>query len=83
MAKYSQMRAIDIWYDRIDVDELLDHLPEKSFRQQAEADIRKATHGGAEHDFPKLVDLEKGQPQIRDNPPLGLSPPARRGAGIH
>jgi uncharacterized protein (DUF2252 family) len=74
MARFSQMRAIDVWYERIDVENLLEHLPEKSFREQARAEIRKASHGGPEHDFPKLVDLEKGQPQIRDNPPLIYHP---------
>jgi uncharacterized protein (DUF2252 family) len=74
MARFSQMRVIDVWYERIDVDDLLEHLPEKSFREQARADIRKASHGGPEHDFPKLVDLEKGQLQIRDNPPLIYHP---------
>ncbi|HTQ37972.1 MAG TPA: DUF2252 domain-containing protein [Pirellulales bacterium] len=74
MARYSQMPALEIWYERIDVDELLDHLPEKSFREQAQADIRKAAHGGTEHDFPKLVELEKDQPKIRDNPPLVYHP---------
>jgi uncharacterized protein (DUF2252 family) len=73
-ARFSQMPALDVWYERIDVEELLDHLPEKSFRKQAEADIRKAAHGGAEHDFPKLVDLEGKQPRIRDNPPLIYHP---------
>jgi uncharacterized protein (DUF2252 family) len=72
--RFAQMRAIDVWYERIDVEDLLEHLPEKSFREQARAEIRKASHGGAEHDFPKLVDLEKGQPQIRDNPPLVYHP---------
>ena len=74
MARFAEMRAMDIWYERIDVDELLDHLPEKSFREQAQADIRKATHGGVEHDFPKLVEVEKGRPQIRDNLPLVYHP---------
>ena len=68
------MRAIDVWYERIDVDDLLEHLPEKSFREQTRAEIRKASHGGPEHDFPKLVELEKGQPKIRDNPPLIYHP---------
>jgi len=73
-ARFSQMRAIDVWYERIDVEDLLENLPEKSFRKQAEADIRKASHGGTEHDFPKLVDLERGKPQIRDNLPLIYHP---------
>jgi len=74
MSRFAQMRAIDVWYERIDVEDLLEHLPEKSLRKQAEADIRKAKHGGAEHDFPKLVSLEKQQPQIRDNLPLIYHP---------
>jgi uncharacterized protein (DUF2252 family) len=74
MSRFAGMQAIDIWYERIDIEELLEHLPEKSFREQAEDEIRKAAHGGAEHDFPKLVDLEKDRPQIRDNPPLIYHP---------
>ncbi len=74
MARFAEMPAIEVWYERIDVDQLLQHLPEKSFREQARADIRKAAHGGPEHDFPKLVDLEKRDPQIRDNPPLVYHP---------
>ncbi len=75
MARFSEMAPIDIWYERVDVDELLDHLPEKTFRDQARADIRKASHGGPEHDFPKLVEIEKGRPPlIRDNLPLIYHP---------
>ncbi len=74
MARFAGMPAIGIWYERVEVEELLGHLPEKSFRQQAMADIRKASHGGAEHDFPKLVSLEEGKPLIRDNPPLVYHP---------
>jgi uncharacterized protein (DUF2252 family) len=75
MARFSQMSALDVWYERVDVENMLNHLPEKSFREQAQADIAKAAHGGTEHDFPKLVRLEKkGPPQIRDNPPLIYHP---------
>ncbi len=74
MARFAQMGALQIWYERVNVDDLLAHLPEKSFRAAAEAEIRKATHGGPEHDFPKLVDVEQKQPTIRDNPPLIYHP---------
>jgi uncharacterized protein (DUF2252 family) len=74
MARFSQMRALDIWYERVNVEDLLAHLPEKSFRAAAQAEIRKATHGGPEHDFPKLVDVEGKLPTIRDNPPLIYHP---------
>jgi uncharacterized protein (DUF2252 family) len=74
MARFAEMRAIEVWYERIDVDDLLDHLPERSLRDEAREELRKASHGGPEHDFPKLVDLVKERPQIRDNPPLIYHP---------
>ncbi len=74
MARFAQMPSIDVWYERIDVEELLGHLPEKTFRQQTQDEIRKATHGGPEHDFHKLVDAEQGKPKIRDNHPLVYHP---------
>jgi hypothetical protein len=74
MTRLSQLPAIEVWYERVDVEDLLDHLPEKSFREQAREQIRKAAHGGPEYDFPKLVAQKRGLSQIRDHRPLIYHP---------
>jgi uncharacterized protein (DUF2252 family) len=71
LARLSQMRAIDVWYERVDVDGLLARFPEKAFRQRDREEILKASHGIAEHDdVPKLLEQEAERPRIHDNPPL-------------
>src|SRR5262249_11061496 len=74
MTRLAKLPAIDVWYERIDVDELLAHLPEKSFRDQAREQLRKAAHGGPEADFPKLVEQQRGRSVIRDHEPLIYHP---------
>ena len=68
------MRAIDVWYERVDVSELLAKSPQKEFRKQDREEIRKASLGIQEHDNPKLWGQSDGQIQIRDNPPLIYHP---------
>jgi uncharacterized protein (DUF2252 family) len=74
MARLATLPVIDVWYERIDVDQLLAHLPEKALRDQARAQIREASHGGPEHDFPKLAKEIRGRSLIRDHVPLIYHP---------
>jgi uncharacterized protein (DUF2252 family) len=74
IARLSRMRAIDVWYERVDVDALLARCPETAFRQQDREQIIKATHGITEHDVPKLLEHNTEQPRIHDNPPLIYHP---------
>jgi uncharacterized protein (DUF2252 family) len=74
MTRFAGMRALDVWYDRIDGKDFLDRLPSKTVREQTRAQFRKAARGLAEHSLPDLVDQASGQPRIRDNPPLIYHP---------
>jgi uncharacterized protein (DUF2252 family) len=74
MARFAGMRALDVWYERIDVEDLLDRFPGKTIREQTEAQIHKASRGMAEHELPSLLDPHGGHPRIRDNPPLIYHP---------
>jgi len=70
MARYAEMRAMEVWYDRIDVEQVLAELPsaaQKRFRARVE---KSRTQSVAGHDFPKLVESSGSGPRIKDNPPL-------------
>jgi uncharacterized protein (DUF2252 family) len=74
MTRLAQLPAIDVWYERIDVEDLLAHLPEKPFRDQTRDEVRKAAHGGPGVAFPKIVAHDTKGFQIRDNYPLVYHP---------
>ena len=71
MTEYSFMKALDIWYDRIDLERLIDAVPDEEERARIEKKIEKARgRTVAEHDFPKLAEHVGSTPRIKDNPPL-------------
>jgi uncharacterized protein (DUF2252 family) len=74
MTRFSQMRAIDVWYARVDVDQLLARFSDKAFNQSDREQIRKASHGFTEHEFPRLLEQDGEQTLIHDNPPLIYHP---------
>ena len=72
MAEYAFMKALDIWYDRIDLERLLDATStDEEARARIEQRVEKARgRSVAEHDFPKLAEHVGSTPRIKDNPPL-------------
>jgi uncharacterized protein (DUF2252 family) len=74
LARLSRMRAIDVWYERVDVNDLLSRSTQKEFCKQDREEIRKASLGIPEHENPKLWGESDGQIQIHDNPPLIYHP---------
>ena len=70
MARYADMRAMELWYDRVDVDQVIAELPAAA-RKRLTARVEKTRgQSPAEHDFPKLVESNGAHPRIKDNPPL-------------
>jgi uncharacterized protein (DUF2252 family) len=71
MAEFAQMRALEVWYARLDSETILPSIKDQEAQKRLERRVQKAestdTH---EVDFPKLVTVENGEPTIRDNPPL-------------
>jgi uncharacterized protein (DUF2252 family) len=71
MAESSRMRALEVWYASLDVEDILSQIknPEsrKRFRKRL-AKVRKRSV--AEHDFPSLAETASESVKIRDNPPL-------------
>jgi len=69
LLNYSSMRYLDIWYSHLDLRS--PPLPEdrvlRALMTRAE---RKADRRTGLHAFPRLTETVRGQPRIRDNPPL-------------
>ena len=74
MARFAGMRALDVWYERFNVEDLLEQFPSKTLREQTRAQVERAERGLAEHELPDLIDQCGEEPRIRDNPPLIYHP---------
>ena len=87
MGNYATMRALDVWYDRIDLQRYEDRTadPEimatirKRVAERIESEKRKSA---PEHLFPKLVAHEGARPMIKDDPPLIFHPTAELAPGL-
>lgn len=76
MAEFAKMRALEVWYDSIEVADLLQAIGDKKARERAKKRIDKVIcRDVVEYDYPKLVDSAGGVHRIKDNPPLIYHPP--------
>jgi len=83
ISDYAFMRALEVWYDRIDIERFLKEAPDEETRQRAEQRIEKArARSVAEHDFPKLAEHQGATPVIKDNPPLIFHPSRELAPGV-
>jgi uncharacterized protein (DUF2252 family) len=71
MTVFSEMRVLDVWYNAIDVEELLTTIQDEEARRRARKRLARARERSVlEHDFPELVHTDGLEPTIRENPPL-------------
>ncbi|MFP4894985.1 DUF2252 domain-containing protein [Paraburkholderia sp. EG304] len=79
MHDYASMRALDVWYDRIDLQKYQDRSGDpaiveaahKRIAHRIEVERRKTV---PDHLYPKLVSQEGALPRIKDEPPLIFHP---------
>ncbi|ASV99453.1 DUF2252 domain-containing protein [Paraburkholderia aromaticivorans] len=79
MHDYASMRALDVWYDRIDLQKYQDRTGDpaiveaarKRIAQRIEMERRRTV---PDHLYPKLVTEADGQPRIKEEPPLIFHP---------
>jgi uncharacterized protein (DUF2252 family) len=71
----AERSPLDIWYDRIDLDRLLQEAPDERARKHRERLHRQARKRVAENLYPKLVSTRAARPRIADQPPLISHPP--------
>jgi len=75
MAEYAQMTVLDVWYSRIDLDELISVFKDEQTSKRIQKRLAAARQRSvAEHDFPKLAAMSGQAPTIKDNPPLIYHP---------
>jgi uncharacterized protein (DUF2252 family) len=70
MAEYATLRAIDVYYNRVDVESILEYANKraKPFLQNT---VKAASHHDALHELPKLTEIGvDGRRHIVDRPPL-------------
>ena len=71
MREFSQMRALDLWYTHLDVQDLIPTIRDRQARKDAQKQVAHARKRNVlEHDFPKLATVVGSSPKIKDNPPL-------------
>ena len=71
MAEFSRMRALDVWYARIDVEDMLSQIKNPESRKRFRKRLAKARKRSVtEHEFPILADTARESVTIKDNPPL-------------
>jgi uncharacterized protein (DUF2252 family) len=73
MAEYASMRAIDVYYARVDVNAILE-FANKRARPYLESTIHAAAHHDALHQLPKITTLTDGRRRITDHPPIITHP---------
>ncbi|MGH8507292.1 MAG: DUF2252 family protein [Gammaproteobacteria bacterium] len=76
--RYGRMlQTLEVWYARIDSEDILGLLPNARMNARVRQRIAKATERrGSEVDFPELAGMVGGRIRIRDNPPLIFHPEA-------
>jgi uncharacterized protein (DUF2252 family) len=87
MADYASMRALEVWYDKINVQRYVDQLadPEvvkearKRLAERVAAEKKKTP---VDHLYPKFVTKEGARPMIKDDPPLIFHPTAEEAPGL-
>lgn len=71
MAEYSRMAILDIWYDNVPWEHVIQEAPDDQLKKTLKAGLKKAQKNTISgHYFPKLVQEKDGKYCIKDNPPL-------------
>ena len=85
MASYAAMRFVDVWYSRIDIDEvsrLFDVLQPKAAVRRRHRDIAQARRRTSQRAFLKMCDQVPGQYRIRSAPPVIVRFPVEGYPGV-
>lgn len=67
---YAHMSPLDVWYDKLDEQTLIDLAPDEEARKTRKQIAKKAHARVAEQLFPKIVTSDGGEIRLVDQPPL-------------
>jgi len=79
MAQLATMRFLDVWYARIDIEEILDRLApraDKAAMKAAEKNVAKARRRTSLGSLEKFAEHVDGSYRIKEVPPVIVHPPA-------
>jgi len=83
MIDYSSLPALEVWYDRIEVEQVVKSLETDADRARLARRVEQAEEKSApENLFPKLAEHRDGLPRIKDEPPLIFHPSAENAPGV-
>ena len=83
MANYASMRALEVWYDKIDLERFAREMPNDEYRDRLERRVQRAREKCAPEElFPKLVEHCGSLPRIKDDPPLIFHPTEEQAPGL-
>jgi uncharacterized protein (DUF2252 family) len=67
---YSRLSPLEVWYKRLDMEDIIAMAPDEKARKTREQMAEKARQRIGENVFPKIVNLVGGQHRFVDQPPL-------------
>lgn len=70
LRELAQMSTLDAWYAYLDYEELIEQTEDASLRRRRKKVLEKAIAHDSATEFVKLAHMDKGQPRIKDMPPL-------------
>jgi uncharacterized protein (DUF2252 family) len=73
MQGYAAMRAIDVYYAKVDAAAILDFVDVRA-RPYLRSTIKSAAHHDALHELPRITEVAGGQRRILDRPPVIVHP---------
>jgi len=83
MANYAAMRALEVWYDTIDIDRFLKAVDSEAKRERIRERLEQVQEKNVpEFLFPKLAEHRGTLPRIKDDPPLIFHPTIEQAPGL-
>lgn len=70
LREYSKMNPLEIWYDRLDADTLMDMAPDEKILKNREKLVEKAQQRVGEQLAPKIAATVGGRHRLLDQPPI-------------
>ncbi len=74
LRQYSEMSPLEVWYDRLDAEDIIEMAPDAESRKLRQQIADKARKRVIEHLFPKITTLVDGRHQFADQPPILYHP---------
>ena len=76
----SKKSPLDVWYERLDEQALIEMAPDAAGRKRREAGMKKARQRIGEHLFPSISTEVGGHPHLVDQPPILFHTPKKEHA---